>query len=93
MKCKVAITTLGMILLVPLWGLALPAERELAVTLDDLPVVGEEDLVRAKEVTDSLLRALKGIPMKEVNGRKFPATLLEEPDPPEFILDLYKVAN
>jgi hypothetical protein len=32
----------------------------------------------------------KGIPMKEVNGRRFPATLLEEPDPPKFILELYR---
>jgi hypothetical protein len=29
----------------------------------------------------------KGIPMKEINGKWFPATLLEEPDPPKFILE------
>lgn len=29
----------------------------------------------------------KGIPMKAINGRWFPATLLEEPDPPKFILE------
>ncbi len=31
----------------------------------------------------------KGIPMKEINGKWFPATLLEEPDPPKFFLELY----
>jgi peptidoglycan/xylan/chitin deacetylase (PgdA/CDA1 family) len=35
----------------------------------------------------------KGIPMKEINGREFPATLLEEPDPPKFILELYQAMN
>lgn len=35
----------------------------------------------------------KGIPMKEINGREFPATLLEEPDPPKFILQLYQELN
>jgi hypothetical protein len=28
--------------------------------------------------------------MKEVNGKWFPATLLEEPDPPKSVLDLYQ---
>jgi peptidoglycan/xylan/chitin deacetylase (PgdA/CDA1 family) len=32
----------------------------------------------------------KGIPMKEINGKWFPATLLEEPDPPDFVLELYQ---
>ena len=32
----------------------------------------------------------KGIPMKEINGKWFPATLLEEPDPPKFVLELYQ---
>jgi len=28
--------------------------------------------------------------MKEINGKWFPATLLEEPDPPKFILEMYQ---
>ena len=32
----------------------------------------------------------KGIPMKEIKGKWFPATLLEEPDPPKFILEMYQ---
>jgi peptidoglycan/xylan/chitin deacetylase (PgdA/CDA1 family) len=35
----------------------------------------------------------KGIPMREVNGRSFPGPLLEEPDPPQFILELFRSLN
>jgi hypothetical protein len=32
----------------------------------------------------------KGIPMKEINGKRFPATLHEEPDPQDFVLEMYQ---
>lgn len=35
----------------------------------------------------------KGIPMREVNGRSFPGPLLDEPDPPSFILELFRTLN
>jgi peptidoglycan/xylan/chitin deacetylase (PgdA/CDA1 family) len=35
----------------------------------------------------------KGIPMREVRGRTFPGPLLDEPDPPKFILELFQALN
>jgi peptidoglycan/xylan/chitin deacetylase (PgdA/CDA1 family) len=35
----------------------------------------------------------KGVPVREVRGRIFPGTLLEEPDPPKFILELFQALN
>ncbi len=59
MICKLSIAVLGLTVLSPFSVHAEPAARKVAVTIDDLPVVGEVVLERAGEVTDDLLAVLK----------------------------------
>ena len=35
----------------------------------------------------------KGVPVREVRGRTFPGPLLDEPDPPKFVLELFQALN